>query len=347
MSSNPLPVNSSRLGGCTLTGAISVTSHIRDAVTIIHGPKGCSHHNLSLLHASWLDNEQVVLPTLISTGLSETEVVFGGEESLRMAIAGAAARPNVRGVFVLSTCIVETIGDDISAVCSGEYDVPVVPIPSAGFLGGTFQDGMINALTALAGTATRCEKNGGINIIGEMNLEYEVEENYQEIVRLLSLLDLTVNVRFIHNMSWEQLHQLGAAQLNILRSPALAPVGEFLKKRFGTPYIATFPHGLSGTLSFIREVAAVCGKNGPAAAREEYQCQEEMLGAFSDLKLVPVSLDRTYSGDEEILAAEELAAALDLRMGAAKTCARLPVSAAVGTAGTRRMLHRWRRAIHA
>ncbi|MDD4138098.1 MAG: nitrogenase component 1, partial [Methanoregula sp.] len=143
-------MNLSRLGGCTLTGAISVTSHIRDAVTIVHGPKGCSHHNVSLLHATWLDNDHAVLPELVSTGLSETEVIFGGEETLRRAIGHAAGR-NIHAIFVLSTCIVQTIGDDVEAVCAEEYGIPVIPVPTAGFLGGSFQDGMNNALVTLAG----------------------------------------------------------------------------------------------------------------------------------------------------------------------------------------------------
>jgi nitrogenase molybdenum-iron protein alpha/beta subunit len=347
MTSNPLPVNSSRLGGCTLTGAISVTSHLRDTVTVVHGPKGCSHHNVSLLHASWLDNDHAVLPSLLSTCLSEKEVIFGGEDALRKAISSAAAQEGVRAVVVLSTCVVGTIGDDVSAVCSEDYGVPVVSIPSAGFLGGTFQDGMNNALIALAGTAGSCRKERSVTIIGEMNLEYEVEENFREIERLLSLLHLPVNLRFVHNLGWDQIAPLGAAQLNILRSPALVPVGEYLKNRFGTPYIASFPHGLSATLSFVREVAARCGIDGQDALKEECLRQEEMLGQFSDLRRVPVSLDHTHSGEDELLPAEELAAALDLVMGTPGTCARLPVSSAVGTLGTKRMLHRWRRVVHA
>ena len=191
MTSNPLPANLSRLGGCTLTGALSVTSRIRDAATIVHGPKGCSHHNFSLLHATWLDNDEVLLPDLVSTGLSEQDIVFGGEAALRRALDRAAGR-DVQAIFVLSTCIVETIGDDVGAVCEQEYGIPVIHVPTAGFLGGTFQDGMNNALITMAGTADPCDKAPGVNIIGEMNLEYEVEENYAEIARLLAGLGLPV-----------------------------------------------------------------------------------------------------------------------------------------------------------
>ena len=346
MPSNPLPANISRLGGCTLTGALSVTSHIRDTVTIIHGPKGCAHHNASLLHAICLDDDRMVMPSLISTALGESEIIFGGEEALRSTIRHAAGQ-NIRAVFVLSTCIVDTIGDDTCAVCAEEYGIPVISIPTAGFLGGSFQDGMNNALIALAGRAEPCPATGGINLIGEMNLEYEVRENSKEISRLLSLLGLNVNLHFVHDIPFGQFSLLGAARLNILRSPSLIPVGEYLRDRFGTPFIPSFPHGLSDTIAFLEQVAASCGIDGSTAIASEKVRQDEMLVVGSGLNRQPVVLDRAHTGAEELRAAEELVMRLGLFPSSDGTGLRLPVGSAIGTAGTRRMLRRWRRAIHA
>ncbi|MGB7789065.1 nitrogenase component 1 [Methanoregula sp.] len=345
MNLNPLPVNSSRLGGCTLTGALSVTTRIRDAATIVHGPKGCSHHNFSLLHATWLDNDEVLLPDLVSTGLSEQDIVFGGEDALRKALDKAAGR-NVKAVFVLSTCIVETIGDDVEAVCEQEYGIPVIHIPTAGFLGGTFQDGVNNALITLAGTAKPCSRTPGVNIIGEMNLEYEVEENYTEIARLLGCLDLPVSLRFVHDIPFDRMSRLGSGQLNILRNPALAPVGKYLEQRFGTPFIPSFPHGLSDTIAFLESVACCCGIDGHESMERERSMQAEMIAAFGDLKGSRAAFDNTWPGQDGLAAAEELAGVLGLSPGGGSDT-RLPVSPAVGTTGMRRMLHRWRRAIHA
>ena len=94
--------------------------------------------------------------------------------------------------------------------------------------------------------------NDCVNIIGEKNLEYEVEENYAEVARLLDLLGLPVNMRYVHDITFDEIPALGAARLNILREPALMPVGDYLRQRFGTPFIPSFPTGLSDTLSFRR-----------------------------------------------------------------------------------------------
>lgn len=345
MPSNPLPVNSSRLGGCTLTGALSVTSHVRDTVTVIHGPKGCAHHNTSLLHAIWLENDQAALPSLVSSALTENEIIFGGEDALRGAIRHAA--DTVSAIFVLSTCISDTIGDDTVAVCAEEYGIPVIPVTTSGFLGGTFQDGVNNALIALAGLAAPGPRDGGINLIGEMNLEYEVRENAAEITRLLTLLGLDVNLHFVHDLAFDRIGRLGMARLNILRSPALIPVGEFLRNRFGTPYVPSFPHGLSGTLAFLEDVAGACEIDAGAAVASETTRQDEMIVTSSDLRRSPVILDRVHAGEEDLKAATELAARLGLPIRGEGQGLCLPVGSAIGTGGTRRMLHRWRRALHA
>ena len=338
--------HTSRSGGCTLTGALSVTTHVRDAATIVHGPKGCTHHNFSLLHATGLDNERAVVPDLVSTSLSENDIVFGGEDALARTIRSACDR-DVSAVFVLSTCVVDTIGDDVAGVCGREWPVPVIAVPTAGFLGGTFHHGVKNALLALASMAEPLEKDLTVNIIGEMNLEYEVEENYAEIHRLLALLGLSVGIRFVHNLRFNEISTLGAAQLNILRDPSLVPVGEYLRDRFGTPFVPSFPAGLSGTLSFMEAVAGSCGIGSQRAVGIERALQAEILADFADLGNSQGSFTGPVLDTESSRAAQEAADALHIQVGAGLGSRSLPVHPAVGTAGVRRMLHRWRRSLHA
>jgi nitrogenase molybdenum-iron protein alpha/beta subunit len=340
------PSNFSRFEGCTLTGALSVTTNVCDAVSIVHGPKGCSHHNFSLLHATLLDNETVKMPEVVSTGLSETDIVFGSEDALFHAISTVAAK-DPKAVFVLSTCIIDTIGDDVTGVCGKGYGVPVIVVPTAGFLGGTFQNGVNNALCALADTAPPCKKECCVNIIGEKNLEYEVGENYSEVLRFLDALGIAVNARFVHTTSFETIALLGKAQLNILREPALIPVGEHLKKRFGTPFVPSFPLGLSGTLSFIREVARACGCGYSHVIDAERKMQEEMLAGFFDLAGSAVTFDRATTDSYGLCAAVEIAEALHMTVADDGCCRKIPAGISSGTTGVRRILHRWRRAVNA
>ncbi|MEN6443342.1 MAG: nitrogenase component 1 [Methanoregula sp.] len=343
---NPSPLDTCRYEGCTLTGALSVTTHVRDAVTVVHGPKGCTHHNFSLLHATSLDNDRVVVPNIVSSNLLDTDIVFGGEPALEMTL-DAVSKKNPSAIFVLSTCIVETIGDDVAMVCGADRSVPVIPVPTAGFLGGTFQNGVNNALIALAGMAPPCTKNRGVNIIGEKNLEYEVDENFSEVRRLLDALGLGVNTRFVHDFQAGAIAELGAAQVNILRDPGLIPVGEYLRQRFGTPYIPSFPVGMAATIEFLTTTALACGVDCRTAVAEEQALQDVTLSDFSDLSGSSVSCDPAGMDPAAVLAVHEMADALRMHLDPSGHALCLSATSPVGSAGVRRMLHRWRRAIHA
>ena len=88
---------------------------------------------------------------------------------------------------MLTSCVAAAIGDDVRAVCSEASGCPVIVIPTGGFLGGGFSDGMtIGACRALLslprGQPVRLGEPGG-----EKNLEFEAEANYREVARLLSL----------------------------------------------------------------------------------------------------------------------------------------------------------------
>jgi nitrogenase molybdenum-iron protein alpha/beta subunit len=346
MNLNLSPTHISRSGGCTLTGALSVTTQVRDAASIIHGPRGCAHHNLSLFHATLLENEQAALPDLVSSALGESDIIFGGEEALARSVRSACER-DVAAVFVLTTCIVATIGDDVEEVCGRDWPVPVIPVPTAGFLGGTFQDGVNNALIALANLAEPSTACPFVNIIGEKNLEYEVEENFTEVVRLLTLLGVRPGIRFVRRLSLDDIPDLGAAQLNILRDPLLVPVGEHFRQRFGTPYIPSFPTGLSDTLAFIGSVAAACGADAKRALEIERALQAEILADFADIGDTQGVFCGPVMDPQISMAAKEAADALHIRVSGTASSHPLPVHPVVGTSGVRRMLHRWRRGFHA
>ena len=348
MNSNPSPSNSSRFEGCTLTGALSVLTEIRDAVCVIHGPSGCAHHNFSLLHATLLSNDRLEVPRLLSTRLTEKDIIFGGEEALESSIARALSlSPAPSSVFVLSTCIVETIGDDTAAVSAKAWGVPVIAVPTAGFLGGVFETGIKNALSSVASLARPAgERTLSANLVGEKNLEYGVDENAAEIGRLLARLGIGINLRFVRGIGTGDVGRLGSAAVNILREPALRPVGEDLKRRFNTPFVDSFPAGLSGTCRFLEDVGRICGIDASAAVEGERAFQREMLSRFTDIGGSRVCFRSPHpmlEGDPVAEAVStECAAALDLAVEEDGTPIPLPYPAPVGTAGLRRMLNRWR-----
>jgi hypothetical protein len=186
----------------------------------------------------------------------------------------------------------------------------------------------------------------GITLVGEKNLEADVDENYAEVSRLLALLGERPGLRFVRGMDWPSLGDLARGRLNILREPELRPVGEHLAERFGTPYLLSFPVGLSGSLRFLEEVAGILGTDPSDALEEERGRQEEALARFGDLRGGRIRLTPSPSGVPGPFAAE-LSASLGLLIADDGVPLPLPSPLPVGTAGLVRLLHRWRRALHA
>jgi nitrogenase molybdenum-iron protein alpha/beta subunit len=323
-----------------------VLTEIRDAICIVHGPAGCTHHNFSLLHATLLSNDRLEVPRLLSTRLTENDIIFGGEEALEKTLTRALSL-SPASIFVLSTCIVETIGDDTEAVCAKDRGVPVIAVPTAGFLGGVFETGIRNALSTVASLARPAAGTTlSANLVGEKNLEYGVDENAAEIARLLSRLGIGINLRFVRGIGTRDIERLGSATVNILREPALRPVGEGLRQRLSTPYVDSFPTGLAGTCRFLEEVGRICGVDASAAIEEEHAFQAAMFHQFADIAgsrvhfQSPHPMLRGDPGAEAIC--NECAEALDLAADPDGAVIPYPYPAPVGTAGLRRMLHRWR-----
>jgi nitrogenase molybdenum-iron protein alpha/beta subunit len=334
---------SSRMEGCTVLGALSVTTSVRDALTIIHGPSGCAHHNFSLLHATLQASSEPRFPRILSTNLSEDEIIFGGEETLEKTITRAQSE-DAGGIFVLNTCVVDTIGDDTAAICRKSWKLPVIYLPAAGFLGGGFNKGMLYALQTISRQGAMGEAVPlSATVIGEKNLEYEVDENYQEVVRLLKLLGVQVRFRFIRNIRVGEIPEIARSALNILREPELAPMGQLLSLRFGTPYLDSFPVGFEGTLLFLEAVARSLHIESAEVLKRERERQEEISARFADLRGVGI----TFGKQPISPCCADLVSRTGLMLREDGIPLPVPIPDPVGTRGTERLLHRWRRIIHA
>ncbi len=336
------------MAGCSLTGALSVVSFIPGAVAVVHAPEGCVHQTFSMLHAMMQDAETSVMPEILVSGISDKEVIFGGEECLA-ATLDRAAEKNPDLIVVLTSCVPETIGDDVAAVCAEHAAADrIVYVPTSGFLGGSAKDGENAALAALGKRAPLMDAvPGTVAIVGEKNLESEADENYAEVERLLLRLGLRVVVRFCRNADAAALLQLGSTSCFVLRDDRAAAAGMELAKRFQRPLVSEFPRGLSGCIRFLQETGRACGISGEvieAAVKAEEAFQEEMLREFSELYRKQVRFG-VEPFDGTLAVAREAANRLELCECPDGCLIRLPFYLPVGTAGVRKMLFVWRRAV--
>ena len=339
--------NTSRHNGCSVSGALSVSAFIKDSVSIVHGPAGCAHQASSLFHSAMIANDRFDIPYIYTSGLLEEQIIFGGENRLKESISEALSyNPSV--VFIIGTCISETIGDDIDSVCSDTWRVPVINLNTSGFLGDSFERGFLNAIKGASGLITPCEeKRLSANVIGEKNLEFEVEENFSEIERLLGLLGIDINIRFVRDISADDISGFCEGSLNIIREDPSGILTQFFAEKTGIPSIPGFPSGTSDTLSFLEEAGTVLNLPWEEAIAVEREYQQSVFEEFSDLRGERITFDSFGFQNAEMPVFTDITRNTGIKIDCDGTVIPIPFTAPVGTTGMRRMLREWRRYIDA
>jgi light-independent protochlorophyllide reductase subunit B len=98
-----------------------------------------------------------------------------------------------------------------------------------------------------------------VNIIGPSLLGFHDHSNVESLRRDLAKLGIEVNAVLPLGASPDDIRGIGRAWVNVPLGHELAkPTLDYLKERFGTPYIDELPFGEAGTTRFLRHLCALC-----------------------------------------------------------------------------------------
>jgi len=134
---------------CMPMGAVSALSGIKSCMTILHGSQGCATYIRR--HMATHYNEPI---DIASSSLTEEGTVFGGEANLLKGLKNLIDLYNPEVIGVCTTCLAETIGEDVGAIVKKFYDqnkdtgVEIINVASPGY-GGTQNEGWFAALRAV------------------------------------------------------------------------------------------------------------------------------------------------------------------------------------------------------
>ena len=112
---------------------------VKDAIQMIHGPIGCAYDTWHTKRYP-SDNGHFQMKYVWSTDMKESHIVFGGEKRLEKSINEAFDEmPEVKRMFVYTTCPTALIGDDVKAVTKQVMeqrpDVDIFTVECPGFSG--------------------------------------------------------------------------------------------------------------------------------------------------------------------------------------------------------------------
>ena len=261
---------------CSMPGVWRALSFVRGALVVFHSPRPCAHiahgMDVSSFHRLTAAGTSVRLSPvpLLTSGLSENEAVFGGEERLRECIRFAAQKYHPQAVFIANSCVSGVIGDDTQAIAAEmeeELGLPITAVSAHGFLDGEYYAGYLDAARALVDRFMQPaeRKEGTVVLLGDcggMHGEY-----VKELRRLLSLLGLRVTGQFPSYLALDELQAVPEAELVILlgrrmddeKQAQLAALAAHIRERLGTPYLAdVYAVGAEETARWLRRVGQLC-----------------------------------------------------------------------------------------
>ncbi len=263
---------------CMPMGSVSAFYGIKKCMTILHGSQGCSTYIRR--HMATHYNEPV---DIASSSLTEEGTVFGGESNLIKGLENMIALYNPEIIGVATTCLAETIGEDINRIINEFYEkhpeanVKIIPVSSAGY-SGTQYEGFFKALKAIVENVEMdIKKNSKVNII--TGLISPADTRY--LKRLLDAMkidyillpDISDNLdgeyKKLYNRlseggtSIEEISLMGGAKLTIELSTFIKgedSPAEYLYETYGVPYVrCSLPVGLRDTDMFIRQLVKAGG----------------------------------------------------------------------------------------
>jgi nitrogenase molybdenum-iron protein alpha/beta subunit len=121
---------------CMPMGSVTALCGVARCMTVLHGSQGCATYIRR--HMATHFNEPI---DVASSSLSEEGAVFGGEKNLVKGIENLIALYDPDIIGVSSTCLAETIGEDVSAILARFREThpalraKLVNISSAGYAG--------------------------------------------------------------------------------------------------------------------------------------------------------------------------------------------------------------------
>ena len=322
------------LHGCAFNGAMTMSSNLKDAVILAHSPKSCTYLSIQTISSAGRRTlfergnilPSSLIPNVLSTDMTETDMVFGGSENLLATVKKILDSPEPPpAIVIVSSCPSGIIGDDIDDALSLSTErTKIVTVKAEGNLTGDYLQGMLMAYTSLAKQIIEkdIEKRARtVNVVFEKVVARNTEMNFQRLKTFLSRMNISVNCRFLCNTSYASLRDFCSAELNLLayRDYTGKILKDFFIKEYGVSFFEKqFPIGFKETSDWLLAL----GKHFDASDEAKSIISENEIIYQNRMKLVRPKLEGkklmiiTYNHELDWI----LNAALDCGMKIVKIC---------------------------
>ncbi|MFH1139475.1 MAG: nitrogenase component 1 [Pseudomonadota bacterium] len=271
---------------CTPLGAALAFRGIEQAVPLLHGSQGCATYMRRYIISHFREPMDIA-----SSSLGEKSAVFGGGPNLKQALLNVGQRYGARLVGVATTCLTETIGDDVPALIRefkkefGARGLPELVTVSTPSFRGTHLDGWRAAIKAVVETmAGQGVGVGGpdLNLLPGLFSPADIRE-LKKLTRAFGLKtvvlpDISLTLDGPARLDYERIpsggapladiRAMGGAGLTVEFGSTFSPAssaGRVLAEKFNRRALCLpYPIGIRNSDAFLRVLADFSGKEVPA-----------------------------------------------------------------------------------
>ena len=308
--------NSCRL--CSPLGASLAFRGIEGCIPLIHGSQGCSTYIRRYIISHFREPMDVA-----SSNFTEASAVFGGRDNLHTALDNIIKQYKPAAVGIASTCLSETIGDDVSMFLReynarpGKEERPPIIYASTPSYEGSHIEGYFRAVSASVKAIAAKEGNTVLNIVPG----FVSAEDIRHLKEIVS--DMEINAAVFPDYSetmdgeaWEEYQKIspGGTPVSMIRSMGSAALtiqlggifindssADYLEEKFGVKSCKMrLPVGIEATDHFFDQIKKATGKKIPEKYTKE---RGRLADSYIDAHKYVFGKRVVIAGDEDLVSA--------------------------------------------
>lgn len=254
---------------CPLFGVAMIASFIEDLVVLVAGTQECTYYAKNFAHG-----RQKGKDNFFSVVANKNDVTFGMEKKLKDVIIEIDKTIKPKAIMLVSTCVLELIGEDCEAIglsLEDEIDAKILVVPTEHFKCNSHIPGMERSLEKLITLMEDCETDpNSVNILGHR--QHGVEES--ELMKALLEEGININSVIPSSCTIEELKTVPRGKLNIVTDFIALPLAKKMKERFGIPFV---DFGKSLTVDRLKASYSQIEKELGVKLLEKLKGQEDRL----------------------------------------------------------------------
>lgn len=224
---------------CPLMGVLMTVRQMQDFYTVIIGTDECTYYSKMLAYMPVFKHMQ---DRIFSVVLNDYDVTFGSVGKVKKAFAELFTKAKPKCVVLVTTCLLEIIGDDyesLTAEMEEKYQLPILLVHTEHFQCKDHIPGIERTLSATVKLMQKQETKNIVNILGSADADVEKSE----LGFFLQNAGVNIGLQLPGKCSITDLKEAANAKLNIVVSSTGIALAEKMKQKFALPFVYFPPLG--------------------------------------------------------------------------------------------------------